>query len=214
MTKQVTGDQYEELDGKLFEIKRQMRQKSGYPYDPRKLSILLQRAIEGVFDSAIRIDRSRLFDPKKSPVFGPGWTIVEEDARSLAIHEVADLRSLLPTHLTRSGVEEEIGIDNAVGLSRLGKKTENKIRLDVKFFEFFLEKKSVLPEDWQEFTLFFPGTIFKSPENGLRYIPVLYFVSGEGWAGDKHCLDEPLKGTCEGDLMPQDRFLLCSLSVL
>lgn len=50
MAKQiVTGDQYFGLDGKLCEIKRQLRQKDGYPYDPALLDLALQAIIEGRF---------------------------------------------------------------------------------------------------------------------------------------------------------------------
>ncbi len=49
MATKVTGDLYEKLDAKLFEIKRQIRQPGGYPYDPEKLNKWLQEAIEGQF---------------------------------------------------------------------------------------------------------------------------------------------------------------------
>lgn len=45
----VTGEQYRELDGQLHEIKRQLRQKKGYPYDPEHLKLALQAAIDGRF---------------------------------------------------------------------------------------------------------------------------------------------------------------------
>ncbi|MCX6718123.1 MAG: hypothetical protein NTY81_00765 [Candidatus Staskawiczbacteria bacterium] len=45
----LTGDQYFNVDGKLAEIKRQMRQPGGYPYDPEGLNKFLQRAVEGMF---------------------------------------------------------------------------------------------------------------------------------------------------------------------
>lgn len=50
MGTKLTGGQYDELDGKLFELKRQMRQPGGYPFDPEKLSVFLQRAVEGRFE--------------------------------------------------------------------------------------------------------------------------------------------------------------------
>jgi hypothetical protein len=37
------------LTGQLFEIARQLRQKSGYPYNPKSLSMILQACIEGNF---------------------------------------------------------------------------------------------------------------------------------------------------------------------
>jgi len=48
----VAGDLYYELDGQLTEIKRQLRQKDGYPYGPLALKRHLQAAIEGDFVGA------------------------------------------------------------------------------------------------------------------------------------------------------------------
>jgi hypothetical protein len=46
----VTGEQYMEIDGKLHEIKRQLRQKNGYPYDLGGLECALQAVVEGRFE--------------------------------------------------------------------------------------------------------------------------------------------------------------------
>jgi hypothetical protein len=54
MANNVTGEMYEKIDGQLFEIKRQIRQKSGYPYDLEKLQAALQAIIEGEFLEKIR----------------------------------------------------------------------------------------------------------------------------------------------------------------
>jgi len=51
-TKVVAGELYQSITGQLFEIGRQLRQKSGYPYDPLQLKHLLQLAIEGQFHSS------------------------------------------------------------------------------------------------------------------------------------------------------------------
>ena len=45
----VAGKLYYELDGQLLEIKRQLRQPAGYPFDPTQLKVALQNAIEGKF---------------------------------------------------------------------------------------------------------------------------------------------------------------------
>jgi len=45
----VKGEEYYNLDGQLAEIKRQLRQPNGYPFDPEKLKKHLQNAIEGEF---------------------------------------------------------------------------------------------------------------------------------------------------------------------
>jgi len=60
MSIKLTGDQYIDLDGKLAEIKRQMRQQSGYPYDPGKLNTFLQRAIEGKWEKIPWIEKDNI----------------------------------------------------------------------------------------------------------------------------------------------------------
>ena len=45
----VAGELYYELDGQLLEIKRQLRQPNGYPFNPFQLKLHLQAAIEGRF---------------------------------------------------------------------------------------------------------------------------------------------------------------------
>ncbi|MDD5318195.1 MAG: hypothetical protein PHF79_00015 [Candidatus Pacebacteria bacterium] len=47
----VTGEMYQKVDGQLFELKRQIRQPNGYPFDPQLLSAGLQELIEGCFGS-------------------------------------------------------------------------------------------------------------------------------------------------------------------
>jgi hypothetical protein len=59
----ISGDQYKILDGKLLEIKRQMRQIGGYPYDPLDLSVFLQRAIEGKFGNECLPNSSKEEEP-------------------------------------------------------------------------------------------------------------------------------------------------------
>ena len=49
MATQVTGKLYREIDGLILEIKQQLRQRGGYPFDPEKLKDYLQWAVEGKF---------------------------------------------------------------------------------------------------------------------------------------------------------------------
>lgn len=58
MAIQVAGEQYYDLDGQLLEIKRQLRQPAGYPFDPTQLKIALQNAVEGRFGG---VQRQSLF---------------------------------------------------------------------------------------------------------------------------------------------------------
>ncbi|MDP2587614.1 MAG: hypothetical protein Q8P33_02475 [bacterium] len=61
----VAGELYFEIDGKLHEIKRQIRQKGGYPYDPQALNNALHKIVMGDFLGA---------GPSEvlTPVFTPG----------------------------------------------------------------------------------------------------------------------------------------------
>ena len=49
MANEVEGKLYESITGQLFEIGRQLRQRSGYPFDPKELQKYLQNAVEGRF---------------------------------------------------------------------------------------------------------------------------------------------------------------------
>lgn len=53
----VTGDQYRTIDRRMREIKRQMDQDGGYPFDLFRLEKHLQSAVEGDFPSDSRFDR-------------------------------------------------------------------------------------------------------------------------------------------------------------
>ena len=55
----VDGERYMSIDGKLVEIKRQLRLRGGYPYDLEKLEAALQRITEGNFDS-LPVDHRRV----------------------------------------------------------------------------------------------------------------------------------------------------------
>jgi len=52
MATKVAGKTYFDIDGQLLEIKRQLRQPNGYPFDPLLLQRSLQAAIEGKFFDA------------------------------------------------------------------------------------------------------------------------------------------------------------------
>jgi hypothetical protein len=76
MATQISGDLYVKLDGKLVEIKRQMRQPGGYPFDPEKLNGFLQRAVEGRFDDNQRWreqDGVIYFKVTSNGMTGPQW---------------------------------------------------------------------------------------------------------------------------------------------
>jgi hypothetical protein len=96
----VEGELYESVTGQLFEIGRQLRQPSGYPFNPEMLKRHLQNAIEGKFifgDSKSILTKS--FDPVsflgkgwatwKGPADGDGLSGEEDiDPRSLALSQI------------------------------------------------------------------------------------------------------------------------------
>jgi len=53
MARKIAGELYESISEQLFEIGRQLRQPSGYPFDPQILKKYLQNVIEGKFDCAV-----------------------------------------------------------------------------------------------------------------------------------------------------------------
>jgi len=55
MAQKVAGDLYESITGQLFEIGRQLRQPSGYPFEAERLQIHLQRAVEGRFPKVLQL---------------------------------------------------------------------------------------------------------------------------------------------------------------
>lgn len=67
MATQVAGEMYYEIDGQLVEIKRQLRQPNGYPFDPVLLKIALQNAIEGKF---VNVRKQPLFSIGAQTILG------------------------------------------------------------------------------------------------------------------------------------------------
>ncbi|MCX6719374.1 MAG: hypothetical protein NTZ38_03310 [Candidatus Taylorbacteria bacterium] len=118
----VEGDMYYKLDGQLLEIKRQLRQSGGYPFDPSELSHGLQEIIEGRFGGHARIqslvDTSSVAPP---PVPRPHIEILRERPKPCAERKtdelVADMKEMyrqLEWTFTESGLaipERRKGLD-------------------------------------------------------------------------------------------------------
>lgn len=68
----VAGETYYDLDGQLLEIKRQLRQQNGYPFDPFKLRLHLQAAIEGNFGPG-EVYRVKLGGPTTTDQIAQAW---------------------------------------------------------------------------------------------------------------------------------------------
>lgn len=185
-SKHVAGDLYADIDGQMLEIKRQLRQKEGYPYDPMQLVEHLQAAIEGNLvnrhgkesTTIISIDRTVPFDPVE--LLGKGWTIEEQDEHSLAITQVdfADVRFKDTQGYNITGEER---------LERL--KKGGCVRLDAKVFQTLWENQKLIPKSWREkinggvLFIIFDGTVLRSP-SGVCCVICLYWNDGR-WSW--HC---------------------------
>ena len=94
MATQISSELYINLDGKLVEIKRQMRLKGGYPFDPAKLNGFLQKGTEGRFDRPwFEQDGIICFKVVSDGTTGPQWIgrlesnnlLVNVDAKSMLL---------------------------------------------------------------------------------------------------------------------------------
>jgi len=125
----------------------------------------------------IPIDRTP-FDPVKW--LGQGWTIEEQDKRSLALEQV-DLANVRFEHMLK---KDESCIKGDEKLKRL--KKAGYIRLDAKVFQTFWENQALIPESWKEKTngnttfILFDGTILRS-SSGARCVLFLCWRDGGRW---------------------------------
>jgi hypothetical protein len=128
----------------------------------------------------IPIDRTSAFDPVA--FIGEGWSIVEEDERSLALGEVDLTKVNFETMLK----ERESSVVGEEKLKRL--KDAGHIRLDAKVFQTLWENQHLIPASWKEPTngnttyVFFDGTILRD-SRGNRYVLYLCWFDGE-WDWD------------------------------
>ena len=122
------------------------------------------------------IDRTQPFNP--STFIRVGWSIEEEDERSLAFSEV-DLNEIRFETMLRKG---ETSITGEEKLKRL--KASGNIRLDAKIFQTLWENKNLIPESWKEKVggniqfIYFDGTVFWSPDS-YSYVLFLYWDDGK-----------------------------------
>jgi hypothetical protein len=111
MANLVTGEQYYELDGQLGEIKRQLRQLSGYPFSVDGLRVALQDVIEGHFVSKLWREEDGViyFSVTSDGTTGGGWIgRLENKGFLLGGYTKAVLRS--PNFKPTNGVTTEVGI--------------------------------------------------------------------------------------------------------
>ncbi len=207
----VTGDQYMQIDDKIREIKRQLRQRNGYPFSPRDLELALQRIVEGeLLPEAsgaqpttarsegltwiLKIDRSIPFNP--AMFIGKGWSIwrghaygnghggdEQQSKKSLVLSEVDITKIKLKTCLDQPTHQKCMNGEEF--LRRL--KRGARLLLDAKVGQTLLENPHCIPEDWRFVEVCFMGTELRSPD-GDRYILRLNW-SGERWHYSPHQID-------------------------
>ena len=133
----------------------------------------------------ISIDRTAPFDSVKW--LDQGWTIEEQDKRSLSLEQV-DLANVRLEHMLK---KDESWIKGDERLKRL--KKAGYIRLDAKVFQTFWENQALIPESWKEKTngnttlIFFDGTILRGP-GGNRDVLCLCWHDGR-WVWDYRWLE-------------------------
>ncbi len=180
MANKVAGEMYYELDGQLLEIKRQLRQTNGYPFDPLQLKAHLQAAIEGRFTA---VTGNFKYDKRKE-----GWTLLENAPRRL--------------FSAISGVSFLKGSESSVNGEEMARRA--RIELDANYgqedAEWLLENQDMIPAELRKFYLIFPATVWRSLGSN-RYVPSLHW-GGYRWGLDFDWLGD---GFRDGDRLVRPR---------
>lgn len=116
------------------------------------------------------INRDQPFDSEK--FLGRGWTINEQDERSLYITQL-DLNEVRLEHMLR---KDEDVIKGEEKLRRL--KEAGHIRLDAGIFQAFRKNQVLIPRSWIGNFVYFDGTILRSP-TGNRCVLFLFWRDGQ-----------------------------------
>jgi len=124
------------------------------------------------------INRDQPFDPAKF-IGEEGWTIEEQDKRSLALRQL-DLTKVRLEHMLRERETDPTGgtiregetfIKGEEKLKRL--KEAGHIRLDAKVFQTLWENQAFIPESWKgKVSVYFDGTVLRTPADPVGHRPV------------------------------------------
>ena len=119
----------------------------------------------------LQIDRTSAFNPMALI----GWSIAEQDERSLALAEV-DLTKVSFEMILK---ERESSVAHEEKLKHL--KNAGHIRLDVKVFQILWENQHLIPESWKDHPyILFEGTVLRGSD-GCLCVLCLYW-----WHGERH----------------------------
>lgn len=148
---------------------------------------VLTKVVRDVDSIVISIDRTTPFDPVAFA--GEGWSIVEEDERSLKISEIDLTKISLKTKL-KDGEDFIVGEEN---LKRFI--NSDDIRLDAKVLQTLLENKHLIPDSWKNKIngetpcIYFYGTILRE-DTGKRYVMCLMWHDNDNeWTWWSEWLD-------------------------
>jgi hypothetical protein len=173
---------WEALDGDMIQRIINNPQKAGADFTAfLKNAARLQTSLPRV----IKIDRAKPFNPAE--FIGMGWSIAEEDDRSLELSEV-DLSSVRFEQMLET---EETWVKGEEKLRRL--KEARPVRIDAKVFQTLWENQHLIAESWKDEAndkttfIFFDGTVLQCPD-GHRYVLCLYWYSGQ-WYWSPRCLE-------------------------
>lgn len=159
MAQRVAGDLYYDLDGQLNEIKRQLRQNSGYPFDPMALKRHLQKAVEGKFDG---VAPAFVYNKTKD-----GWTLIENTPR-----RITSVRDLELVTFLKNG---EVSVKGEEMVHRA------RVEFDANYgqedAEYVLEHEVEIPKEFRPYYLVFPGTVWQD-SHGNRYVSCLDWRGG------------------------------------
>jgi hypothetical protein len=155
----VTGDQYRSIDRKMTEIKRQLTQENGYPFDLDKLTAALQAVSEGRFEqvlgpqvqtSATPTQAHGVINLEADPFVPNGWAVEE--------HKMGGLfdfgKSKIELFRTK---KQQCGY--VVGYN-LREELAREPVLNANVLDYVIEHPEFIPEDWKGKYVFFWGTVY------------------------------------------------------
>ncbi|PIR91964.1 hypothetical protein COU01_04345 [Candidatus Falkowbacteria bacterium CG10_big_fil_rev_8_21_14_0_10_44_15] len=201
MATQVAGELYYDLDGQMLEIKRQLRQKNGYPFNPQELQLHLQAAVEGRFKPIERVHviiseteiMVNLDAPPALPFDGAqiefqtggGWVKVEKREDELYVNG----RKII-FYLS----ERQQG-NNMVRGHELREELSGKPVLHPNIMDALIEYPNFIPEGWKVDEsgnirfIFFWAVIFRDA-GGRLYVRYFCFHVGQWRRRSCHWLDD------------------------
>lgn len=173
----VTGDQDRDIDRRMCEIKRQLRQPDGSPLDPVKVLKALQGIVEGDFDH-VPVGRKVFINCDAHPYIPNDWKVEEH-------HKGGELE-FDPTKVVFYLDEGQKNGRTIVG-NELRKRFADKPVMNACVLDFLLANTNLIPEAWKQDGegrtryIYFWGTVYRDSDGDL-YVRYLFWSGGRwGW---------------------------------